>query len=238
MLPSLLKSEFIRSVTINMPVIEFGDVYGMGPALSIIADYVEAIKILSLTGTLGSQFVRYFTDLQALEPVTLKLHDGITTREIFTALASLPNLPVPLLILTPPSINHTCSPISRPSPYTRLPLSYQTAYQEPLGSVTEATMAQLGFWLFTTLKRIYVHWPAKIASCNSDIESVSGFLKPILELDKIEELVLTALEPYIAFSDLDILSMARKWPQLEPLRLEHRVTPRAPFFETSSRILS
>lgn len=65
MLPTLMKSRFITSLTIDMPVVGSGYTHEIGPVLSIIADYYQTIKFLSLTGALSSIFISQIGNMQS-----------------------------------------------------------------------------------------------------------------------------------------------------------------------------
>lgn len=249
MIPALLKSRFISSVTVDMPVVGFGDAHGMGPALSIIADYYRTIKVLSLTGTLSSPYVNYIMNMQMLQTVTLKLGDGTNTSEILDALSSLRDLvDITLDINAAIDRSYIFFHLKKLTVFGTLALvstSLSNILAPELESISvnlwvdntdrlhtmETDLSPLGFGRYSALKKIFVDWPTRNAQLSPDLEKgilVRNFMKPIMTLYHIEELVLTSLEPVISFSNINILQIATSWPQLKVLRLEHRNSPSSP----------
>lgn len=250
-LPTLLRSPFLHSVIIDMPFGGVKDKEGLGPVLHVITDSEISIKSLSLSGALFQDHIPYFAAMQKIQSVSLQLSDTSAALDVLTALTSVPHLKelsldvsafvtLPMTELKFPCLKELTlrgilQVVIKILAYTTIEclegITIHTTRDEgpvPLFRLESQppAMFQLGLSRFHTIRKVHVDWGGGIWVFARGMRNATSFVKPLLRLLHVEELVLTSLEPFIGFSDKDIVDLATAWgPQLTILRLEYKAQP-------------
>lgn len=250
-LPTLLRSPSLHSVAIDMPFGGNADKEGLGPVCHLIADSESSTKSISLSGALFQKYTPYLATMPKIHSVSLKLSDTSAILDALAALTSIYHLQelsldvsafdtLPIKDLKFPCLKELTL---RGTLQVIITILARTTIEFLEGITIHTTtgvgdvlpfrldsqppaMFQLVLSRFCAVRKVRVDWGGVIWDHDRAIRDATSFVKPLMRLLHVEELVLTSLEFFIGFSDKDIIDLANACgSQLKTLRLEHKAPP-------------